>query len=770
MHHTGKLKELFLKIIKNEHTFYILLLLLVNLRILAWFQDKYILSSGDFRLPYNVNAFLQKILYAWTEIDYGLPSIYYVRIFNPFYAILTGLTCLGLDISTAELIAGYIVYTLAAISMYYIAYRILGNSLASFISSLFLISNTFLVSDREMLALGIMVSNLYVALPSLALMVKLLSSSNRSILYYFAYSVLVIPVISSLPNYRPLIIYLILTAIITLYFSLKDGKIAINYLASSTKNPYGKLVITFVNTRLRNTIILTFKLLLSSLPILVVLIIPLLLLSSWFLQTYSSITLPSFIIEKFYVHDTLRLIAKWGFYTKSMLGTLLVPYSTMYLKNNFIILVTYVPFIIVVLTLLFARTMRKTILYFGFWYTLVLLVLVISKTGIYNILLSIPLLKVFRAPSNWLYIVVFIQSIIMGLFILDVLSRIRMRSIFTIVFGLLIFSIVVSSYPLYTGDVSLNWVKPEIKGTLIPAEYKVINTYLDEKYWSLLAPPRGSYVVYDFKGIPFHAGNPYPFIFTKPVITGVGLDYVKASEDISHVIQMLFNKIGELPRGIEFYQFMSIGSIIWENQSNIMLGARRIQFNDDVLGIVVRNRYYVVYSIPNPCEKLRVATSVRYYSRIDELTRRLREEGVRDKCSIVFVNNKSLYNMLNSKLEKSRGPEILRWEQVSPSKYLVRIRVHGYAVLVLMEAYSSQWKAQVLRGEGSVEAHFKSNGGFNSWLIRGNGDLEVVVFYEGQNYLNISLTSALVLIVLGVGVILFKAYGKVKELTARYLV
>ena len=63
--------------------------LLVNLRVLNWFEPSYIVMGGDLRPPVFPSAFLKGVLYTWNDIDWGVPSVYSPRILDPFSFFVT---------------------------------------------------------------------------------------------------------------------------------------------------------------------------------------------------------------------------------------------------------------------------------------------------------------------------------------------------------------------------------------------------------------------------------------------------------------------------------------------------------------------------------------------------------------------------------------------------------------------------------------------------------------------------------------------------------
>jgi hypothetical protein len=93
---------------------------------------------------------------------------------------------------------------------------------------------------------------------------------------------------------------------------------------------------------------------------------------------------------------------------------------------------------------------------------------------------------------------------------------------------------------LATGDVTRNWLDTNIKGSFFPNSYAELDNTLSDEYWTLLLPQRYTYVVYNFTKGPLSCGNPYPLIFSKPIISGLGTEYVQ-SENLD-----LLNRVYEL--------------------------------------------------------------------------------------------------------------------------------------------------------------------------------------------------------------------------------
>jgi hypothetical protein len=132
-----------------------------------------------------------------------------------------------------------------------------------------------------------------------------------------------------------------------------------------------------------------------------------------------------------------------------------------------------------------------------------------------------------REPAQWLFFTILSYSILIGIVSSTLYHRFRKKAWQITTISLIVIILISSSYPLVTGDVTRNWLDTNIKGSYLPNSYAELNGMLSDQYWALLLPQRGAYPVYNFSGTPFNAGNPYPLIFSKPVISGLGTEYVQ---------------------------------------------------------------------------------------------------------------------------------------------------------------------------------------------------------------------------------------------------
>jgi len=85
------------------------------------------------------------------------------------------------------------------------------------------------------------------------------------------------------------------------------------------------------------------------------------------------------------------------------------------------------------------------------------------------------------------------------------------------------------SYPLFTGAVTENWLNTDVKGSYLPPYFQEAENAIPNNYWTILLPQRETYVTYNFtNGGILACGNPYPLIFSKPILSGSGTEYVQS--------------------------------------------------------------------------------------------------------------------------------------------------------------------------------------------------------------------------------------------------
>jgi len=500
--------------------------LLVNLRVLGWFESPYIVMGGDLRPPVFPSAFLKGVSYTWNEIDWGIPSIYSPRILDPFSLFVTAFQEGGINTTASQLMATYLMYVLVSILVYIYVKRLTnGDIIAAFIAALFFTSNIHLVVDREQTAIGFVDMSLMILPCLVAFTVGLKKESYKIIaisgfLFTLTYG--------AFPNYRAPVLCLV-GLLVTLFFMYISAGLEVGYHKARNNN--------FLNFSF------DWGLFRKYIKCLVVFIVAILLASIWvmmlvyanfnallagYAHTTTTVSSYGLLIEP---HDVLRLIAKWSFYSGA-LGNYYTPYSVVYLGNPILIVLSYIPPILAFAGLLVSRS-RKLAIFFAS----VAVVFLTFTSGFtptfYKFYVwlanNFPLMTAFREPTNWIFLVVLSYGILIGLVVSTSYRRIKNGVLKLLVVGLIIALLFYVSYPLFTGAVTENWLNTNVKGSYLPPYFEEGENAIPENYWTLLLPQRLTYVTYNFtNGGILACGNPYPLIFSKPILSGDGTEYIQS--------------------------------------------------------------------------------------------------------------------------------------------------------------------------------------------------------------------------------------------------
>jgi hypothetical protein len=537
---------------KKLHTKYVGILVIVlflffSLRVINWFEYPNILISGDYRPPLVQEAFAKRVLYTWDEADFGMLSVYAPRILVPSYFFMLVLQALGVSLYFAQMIALFLMLFLASVLMFIFMKRLSnGNVAASLVAALYFTSNLYMVNDREVTAIGFLDVAL-VIMPSLILLTE--GVIKRSYKYTTLSGLLFVLTYGSFPNYRLALLCLIVLVLFFLFMIMRRD-LGLVYRRERASRLLGfSIDVNSLCTSLKNISTFIVAGLLASIWILTLVATN----SAAFFQTYKQMGVPQSVLNV-QLHDVLRLIAKWGFYSGS-LGKPYIPYANVYLHNPLAVIVSYLPPILAFASLLLSKS-RKLTIYFS---AIAVLFSVLSSgfnpffSQLYLALTTdIPLMIAFRESAQWSFLVIISYSILIGLTFSALYNRFKNITLKALVIGLAIMIFLASSYPLTTGSVTTNWLNPSIKGSLFPDSYADLNGILSDRYWTLLLPQRATYVIYNFSGIPLSAGNPYPMIFSKPIISGLGTEYLQSDNlDLLNEVYglMLTNASGNVALG-----------------------------------------------------------------------------------------------------------------------------------------------------------------------------------------------------------------------------
>lgn len=489
--------------------------------MINWFEYPYIMVSGDvLRPPLTQEAFNKRVIYTWDETDFGMPSVYQPRILIPSYFFVTVFQNLGMDLFSSQLTAVFLMYFIASILMYvYVKQLTNGDIIAAFIAALFLTSNIYLISDREQTAIGL-IDTMLMVLPCIVAFTQGIKKKSYTMMTFSG--LLFVLTYGTFPNYRVTFLCFI-TAILTLLFMYVKNGLNVRYEKNGTSCFTASLNIGLLRTYLKCLAVFIIALLLASAWIITLISANL----NSLLTSLGNIAAPSSILKYIQLHDIPRLIAKWGFYSGAFRHPY-VPYADIYLHNPLLIVLSYLPPILAFASVL-ARKSRRLTIYFSGVALLSLILVSAAIPELYSAFVSsLPLMIVFRESAQWLFFTVLSYSILIGIVISTLYHRFRKKVLQIITLSLIVIVLFSSSYPLITGDVTRNWLDTNIKGSFFPNSYAELDNALSDKYWALLLPQRSTYVVYNFTEGPLGCGNPYPLIFSKPIISGLGTEYVQS--------------------------------------------------------------------------------------------------------------------------------------------------------------------------------------------------------------------------------------------------
>ena len=497
--------------------------LLFSLRVINWFEYPYVLISGDYRPPLIQEAFTKRIMYTWDETDFGMPSVYAPRILVPSYFFMTVFQAFGTSLYLAQMITLFLMCFLSSVLMFVFMKRLTnGNVVASFVAAVFMTSNLYMINDREITAIALLDETL-VILPCL---LAFFEGVERRSFKLMAFSgLLFVLVYGSFPNYRTALLCIVSLLIVLLFIVVNRG-LSISYHRDKSSRPLDfSFDMNSIYHCLKGIFVFAASALLASVWILVTISTHF----GAFFEAYRQMGIPQFILDV-RLHDGLRLITKWGFYGGN-LGAPYVPYADTYLHNPLIIVLSYLPPILAFTSLLASKS-RKLAVYFSviavFFLLLASAFSPLPSQFYLTLATYIPFMIAFRESAQWSFLVVVSYSILIGITLSMLYNRFKAKQLRIIALGLVIVVLIASSYPLATGDISRNYMNTNVKGSFLPDSYAELNDALSDRYWALLLPQRYTYVAYNFSGIPLACGNPYPLIFSKPMISGLGTEYMQS--------------------------------------------------------------------------------------------------------------------------------------------------------------------------------------------------------------------------------------------------
>jgi hypothetical protein len=511
--------------LKSAQVLIIIFFFVFSLRVVSWFQYPYVLASGDLRPPFNSQALVKSSLTTWNEIDFGMPSMYPPRILDPFYFLITSFQTVGLGLFSAELATVFLIYFFSTTLTYIFVKQLTDDNIISVVAAIFFASNIYLINDREISAIGYVDLGLAM-LPSLIAFARGIKTYSYKLMAISG--VLSILTFGAFPNYRNTLICLIMQVLVLVYFYLKNQLRLDRSSAGSRISWRQTLNGGTVSRYAKRLVVFGLAFLLASIWVLAIIFSNFTILMS----SLQGLWTPGFV-RGVNLYDVTRLIAKWAFFDVDVgVGMPYIPYRNLYVNAPWFIFLCFVPAVLAFASLLLSKE-RKTTVFFGLVAAISLLLssgfsFSVYGTQLYVAITDFFMLRPFREASNWMFFVVISFGVLIGCTVSALQHKFKSKAFRILSLALVVALFVFTAYPLSTGDVARNWIEPTIKGSYFPSSYTELNTMLSSRYWTFLAGGRYNYVVYNFTQGPLDCGNPYPLIFSKPVITGAGTEYIQS--------------------------------------------------------------------------------------------------------------------------------------------------------------------------------------------------------------------------------------------------
>jgi hypothetical protein len=349
-------------------------------------------------------------------------------------------------------------------------------------------------------------------------------------------------------------------------------------------------------------------------------------------------------------------------------------------------------------------------------------------------------MKAFREQASWTFFLVLSYGILIGMFTSSLIERIKRNSLkFLALFGVIaiLFGAV---YPMFTGQATANWLNPQNQGSYIPDYFRQAEQHMSDNGWTLLLPQRNMYLTYNFSdaGV-FNAGNPYPYLFSKPILYGSGTEYIKSnSVDVIQQVYDLLNtsSLGKTQqdngRLVQVLGLLGIRNLLFENKT-IILGLTGA--NDTIalesFNLTDRWTYASFYENLYAQPMIYCADTIDRFDNITELY----NSSTPITGSFCFSNDtSSLVGVQNDILVAPSSKDFEFWKE-SPVLYKGQANATGPFILLLLNTYDPSWKLTVNSVRVSEDHHFMANSFANAWVVdnKSSNQLRFQIEFEKQS-------------------------------------
>jgi hypothetical protein len=722
----------------------LLLILIASLYSLSWFHPERIYVAGDLFLPLSKPSFANVFSTWFNKVDFGYPAINLPLqiVWQGFFHLLISL---GVNVIETEKVYFVMTFFFSGLGMSYLVKAFYGkeHQLAALLSALLYMYNPYI-----MISFGFL--PMYAVFPwFLAFLIN--AFEKKEIVYAVAAGLSSLVIFLNFPN--PLHPFLAGGTVLFLWI----------FLVLYERN---RLVLIRVGK-------ITLVFIIISMAINLWWIIPTINTLPYIYQEGAT---GGFGYEEFgkgvtVLPDVLRLMGSWGFQAEFD-NKPYIPYGKSFYANPTVLIATFI-LPLMVFTAAYCLKRDKFVIYFLLLSIFFLFFAKGSSSPMGDLyawaLRNVPLFATFRDPYKFIAVVTLSYSVLYGLSIVEIFNRImssrkigqvKVRKVVSVLFvGSILTSLLISAWPMVTGDILVNWNDPPNRGVKIPGYYYEADSLVskDVGFRTLFLPRKNLYSSYSWG---FQGADIMPHIFSTPVVSGLGLIYPELfSFPSGDVIDALYNSIyrqyldstmqsndtdslAELLGIYSIKYVMFDGSVISHYYTslpaNVSLNAisnRQGIVQEATFGQlrIFKNQMAkpIIYGASKPVILSAPSGNTSIFNN-EVVTYNLKNNFDSMAIFLEDQNDLSSIEALRTTLTNCSNPTI-SFERVNPTEYVVHVNASTPFILVFTEGFDQQWKAYVAGEESSL--HMVVNVCSNAWVLNKTGQYDVRIEYVQQDLL-----------------------------------
>ena len=684
----------------------IIIIVILGLTPMLWYKPDYVIAKGDYSPFYQPAQNIMKYSYAWADYN-SLGSV--PQAANPsvpqviWMDIWAALTTIGLSLSATQ-IAIFIFYFLGSgLSMYFLASTIYRKEkLTPFIASIFYMFNFYVLLKitNDNLSWCYMLMPLVLGL--YARFIGRIRTRQTTGLYIFAIAISVMIMLSYLTINPAILVLATATLIITVAYAIitqKGIRIKILKLSAFT----GALTLLL-------SLWWIIPFIIQATPYLV---------GTVQLGTTTNVLNWTFVFNRSSIINLLGLNGLWSWTAQYF------PYYQAYSSNLFLSIIVFLPIILAAIGLTFKSKYSRLNLTLA----LAIVTLMFLAKGLHppleniNLFLykNLPGSFLFREPFPKLYMSLLIPlSLLIGFSCNRIKAKIKspiLQKLFVIFIVCCFLSI---SYPLLTGEAITGKTEalPFSSYVKVPDYWYQATNYINsdpEECRVLVTPNDGYYQVAYSWG--FYGGDALPTaLLNKPVITQIGGGYTQDSDATTEV----FNRIAlnQSEGFVSLLSALNVKYILQRNDIEYNYAGRNLT-SPEAIKAFLSNQTGITF--------------VKQFGQID-----IYQVSSKDFLPKIYLTSQLSEPSTNSVTS-------VTFEKVNPTKYTINlnnlpIQAQGKLYLVFSETYDPKWQTS---GAEAASNHSVAYGYANAWVIdvttiRNSKDCTLVIYYEPQNYYDMS--------------------------------